>query len=131
MDEKTVTIHFLAYWFTCWIDRSVVPMKTLVKSISFSFWVVFCASTTFAQTGLTDVPINQEMTITTALGVTGLPSSLGSAEDYMAVLRIAPLMAGVRYEVTLTFDAGTDIGYGHSWLDGNPFQSDWALAGGN
>ena len=101
-------------------------MKTLVKSISLSFWVVFCVSTTFAQTGLTDVPINQEKAITTTLGVAGLPSSLGTAEDHMAVLRIAPLTPGTRYEATLTFDAGTDIGYGHSWLDGNPFQSDWA-----
>ncbi|MCE5272790.1 hypothetical protein LLH00_16040 [bacterium] len=73
-----------------------------------------------------EIPVNGEKTATTAQGLTGLPSGFGSAEDYMVVLRLAPLKPGVRYEATLTFDAGTDIGYGYSLVDGDPFQSGWA-----
>jgi hypothetical protein len=79
-----------------------------------------------AQGPWVDVPVNTEKTVTTVQGLAGLPSSLGSAEDYLVVLRIAPLMPGMKYEATLTFDAGTDIGYSHAWVDGNPFQNDWA-----
>jgi len=73
-----------------------------------------------------EVPVNGEKTVTTAQGVTGLPSGFGSAEDYMVVLRLAPLRPGVRYEATLTFDAGTDIGYSYSLVDGDPFKEGWA-----
>jgi hypothetical protein len=72
------------------------------------------------------VPVNTERTLTTALGVTGLSSSLGSADQYMAVLKIGPLTPGQRYEATLHYTGGTDIGYAHSWLDGNPFGRNWA-----
>jgi hypothetical protein len=42
------------------------------------------------------------------------------------VLRIAPLDPGRKYEATFSFDAGTDIGYAHAWIDGNPYEKDWA-----
>ncbi|MDQ5984649.1 MAG: hypothetical protein CSYNP_00344 [Syntrophus sp. SKADARSKE-3] len=78
-----------------------------------------------AQDGIIDVPVNTGKTVTTALGLKGLPSGLGSADAYMAVLRISPLASGKKYEATLTYDAGTDIGYAHAWVDGNPFGKEW------
>ena len=72
-----------------------------------------------------DIGINTEKTVTTVRGLAGLPSALGSAEDYSAVLRIAPLAPGRKYEATLTFDAGTDIGYAHAWVDGSPYEKEW------
>ncbi len=72
------------------------------------------------------VPAGTVGTFTTALGVTGLPSSLGSADQYMAVLKIGPLAPGQPYEGTLYYTGGTDIGYGHAWVDGNPFGRNWA-----
>jgi hypothetical protein len=90
------------------------------------FGLLLGAETAFAQSSITEIPINTEKTVTTVLGVTGLHASFGSPDQYMAVLRIAPFAAGRRYEATLTFDAGTDIGYGYSLVDGNPFGKDWA-----
>jgi len=101
-------------------------MKTPVKFLSFLLCVVLFKGMAFAQSGLVDVPVNSEKTVTSALGLTGLPTTLGSAQDYCVVLRIAPLAPGTKYEATLTYDAGTDIGYGYAWLDGNPFEKDWA-----
>jgi hypothetical protein len=73
-----------------------------------------------------DVPVNTEKSVTTVRGLAGLPSSLGSVEDYRVVLRIAPLRPGMKYEATLTYDAGSDIGYSHAWVDGSPYEKDWA-----
>jgi len=101
-------------------------VKPLVKSLLFFLCVGLYEGKALAQSGLVDVPVNTEKTVTTVQGLAGLPSSLGSAEDYLVVLRIAPLMPGMKYEATLTFDAGTDIGYSHAWVDGDPFQNDWA-----
>ena len=101
-------------------------MKTLIKSLLLLLCMTLCEGMAAAQSGFVDVPVNTEKTVTTAQGLTGLPSSLGSAEDYRAVLRIAPLRPGMKYEATLTYNAGTDIGYSHAWVDGNPFEKDWA-----
>jgi len=101
-------------------------MKTLVKSLLLFFCVILCEGMASAQSGFVDVPVNTEKTVTTARGLTGLPSGLGSAEDYMVILRIAPLRPGMKYEATLTYDAGSDIGYSHAWVDGSPFEKDWA-----
>jgi hypothetical protein len=80
---------------------------------------------TAAQEACIDVPVNTGKTATTALGLQGLPSGLGSADTYMAVLRISPLSSGKKYEATLTYDGGTDIGYAHAWVDGNPLGKEW------
>lgn len=100
-------------------------MKTLMTSLVCTLGMFWCGMA-FAQTGFVDVPVNAEKTVTTVRGVTGLASGLGSPEDYCAVLRIAALAPGRRYEATLTFDAGTDIGYGYSLVDGDPFGKDTA-----
>ncbi len=102
------------------------PVKCLVNSLLLSLCVVLCAATAAAQSGFVDVPVNSERSATTARGLTGLPASLGTADDYMVVLRIAPLRPGIRYEATMTYDEGTDIGFGHAWVDGNPYSPDWA-----
>jgi hypothetical protein len=104
----------------------MAAMKPLVKFLLLFLCLALYESMAFAQSGLVDVPVNTEKTVTTIQGVAGLPSGLGSAEDYVVILRIAPLAPGTKYEATLTYDAGTDIGYGHAWVDGNPFTSDWA-----
>lgn len=101
-------------------------MKTLLKSLIFILALVLGSSIASAETGIINIPVNTEKTITTVLGLTGLPSGLGSADSYMAVLRIVPLVPGQKYEATLTYDAGTDIGYAHAWVDGNPYKKDWS-----
>ncbi len=100
-------------------------MKNVLKSLVFFFMLACWCSTVSAQPVIVDVPVNGQKTVTTALGVKGLPSGLGSADTYMAVFRLAPLLPGKRYEATLTYDAGTDIGYAHAWLDGSPFSKNW------
>ena len=82
-------------------------------------------STPVVQGAYVDIPLNTEKTITTVLGLPDLPSALGSPEDYRVVLRLAPLRSGMKHEATLTYNAGTDIGYAHAWIDGNPYEKDW------
>jgi hypothetical protein len=101
-------------------------MRILVKILVLSLGVIFCAGIACAQSGFVDVPVNTEKTVTTALGLAGLPPGLGSAEEYRVVLRIAPFAPGRKYEATLTYDAGTEIGYSHAWVDGSPFGNDWS-----
>ncbi len=55
-----------------------------------------------------------------------MPGPLGGPDGSYAIFRLGPLAAGKSYAVTLSYDAGTDIGYGHSWLDGDPAAKDWA-----
>lgn len=78
----------------------------------------------FAQAGYVEVPLNRQVQVTTVQGVT-LPSSFGGPDSFYAVLRLGPLAAGTRYEFTLTFDAGTDMGWAVSWVDGDPGGNDW------
>jgi hypothetical protein len=103
----------------------MILMKTLLKSLVILFCIASCAGIAAASGDFVDIGINTEKTITTVRGLAGLPSSLGSAEDYRVVLRIASLAPGRKYEATLTFDAGTEIGYAHAWVDGNPYEKDW------
>ena len=72
-----------------------------------------------------EVPMNGTRQADTVTGF-GLPSFFGSAADCYAVFKLGPLAAGKRYEATLTFDAGTDIGYGMSWIDGDPKGKDFS-----
>lgn len=57
---------------------------------------------------------------------TGLPTFFGAKNECYQVVRFGPLVPGARYEVTLTYDAGDDRGYGHSWVDGSPYGTDYA-----
>ena len=100
-------------------------MKTLLKSLVILFCFVPCAGIAAAQGNFVDIGVNTEKTVTTVRGLAGLPTALGSAEDYHVILRIAPLVPGRKYEVMFTFDAGTDIGYAHAWVDGSPYEKDW------
>ncbi len=59
-------------------------------------------------------------------GYPWMPGPLGGPDQQYAVFRLGPLASGKAYAVTLTYDAGTDIGYGHSWIDGDPAARDWA-----
>jgi hypothetical protein len=54
-----------------------------------------------------------------------MPSAFGSSTYHYIVFRLAPLAAGRRYEMTLTYDAGTDVSYALSWVDGDPAAADW------
>lgn len=73
---------------------------------------------------LVDLPVNGEKSVTTA-PMGGLPTALGAPSDPKVLFRLAPLQPGKRYEVTFTYDAGTDIGYSHAWIDGSPLGKDW------
>jgi len=100
-------------------------MKSLLQYLLLVACVVLCADGVRAEGEFAALSLNSDKTITTAQGVKGLATALGSAEDYMAVFRVASLTPGRKYEATLTFDAGTDIGYGFSIIDGNPYTTDW------
>lgn len=76
-----------------------------------------------AKIGYVDVPINGVQQTTTVTGI-GLPPSFGPQEQFYTVFRIYPLLPGKRYEATLTYDAGTDMGYAHNWQDGEPTSKD-------
>jgi hypothetical protein len=78
-----------------------------------------------AAPGYLEVPVNGSRLAETATGA-GLPSFFGPSDYNHAVFRLGPFAPGKRYEVTLTFDAGTDIGYGMSWVDGDPWGRDYA-----
>jgi hypothetical protein len=104
----------------------MASMRTLLKFLVILLCIVCCGGNAAAQGRFVDVGVNIEKTVTTVRGLAGLPSALGSAEDYHVVLRIAPLDPGRKYEATFSFDAGTDIGYAHAWIDGNPYEKDWA-----
>ena len=72
-----------------------------------------------------EVPMNGSRQAETVAGY-GLPSYFGPADYHYAVFRLGPLSPGRRYEATLTFDAGTNIGYGTSWVDGDPSGKEYA-----
>ena len=42
------------------------------------------------------------------------------------MFKLGPFAPGKRYEATLTYDAGTDIGYAMAWVDGDPSGKDFA-----
>ena len=93
--------------------------------------VVLCAAavllagmSAFGQAGRVDVPLNGSVVVTTVAGV-ALPTSFGGPDSFYAVLRLGPLAAGARVEFTLTFDAGTDMGWAAAWVDGDPAGKDW------
>ncbi len=92
-------------------------------SLAVLLMVAVCTAA-FAAPPYIDVPVNSSGQATTVTGF-GLPQFFGAAGDYYAVFRFAPLVPGRRYEVTLAYDAGTDIGYGHSWVDGDPMGKDY------
>lgn len=86
----------------------------------------WCLTTAAWSAGLVDVPVNSTKTVTTGARPAGLPTSFGGSSDQYTIFRFSGLAPGQRYEVTLAFESGTDIGYAHSWVDGNPFTRDYA-----
>lgn len=77
-----------------------------------------------------DVPLNATRSVTTGGHPAGLPSFFGPGDYSCAIFRFTGLAPGQRYEATLSYESGTDIGYGHSWVDGNPFGRDyWSFTG--
>ncbi len=85
--------------------------------------VIWFTTSASAKMGFVDVPVNSVQQTTTVTGV-GLPPAYGSPEQFYTVFRIFPLAPGKRYEATLTYDAGTDMGYAHNWQDGDPLSKD-------
>jgi len=67
-----------------------------------------------ARTGFHDLQVPSALDVTTVTGVK-LPSFFGAPDQHYAIFKIWPVVHGKRYEATLTFDAGTDIGYATSW----------------
>jgi hypothetical protein len=77
-----------------------------------------------------DVPLNATRSVTTGGHPAGLPSFFGPSDYSYAIFRFTGLTPGQRYQATLSYESGTDIGYGHSWVDGNPFGREyWSFTG--
>lgn len=98
-------------------------MKKLIYIAVLFFTIISFPASANAKTGFVDVPLNTVAQTQTVTGI-GLPSSYGPPEHFYTVFKIYPLAPGKRYEATLTYDAGTDIGYAHNWQDGDPTSKD-------
>ncbi|MGE0156535.1 MAG: hypothetical protein AB7T17_05865 [Geobacter sp.] len=72
-----------------------------------------------------EVPLNATASVTTGAHPAGLPSFFGPSDYSYAIFRFTGLTPGQRYEATISYESGTDIGYGHSWVDGTPFGTDY------
>ena len=103
-------------------------MQTLLKLLMVFFPLTLGASAAEVHGNFVDIGVNTEKRVTTVQGLVGLPASLGPVGEYQAVLRLAPLVAGRKYEATLTFNAEPEhtIHYRHAWVDGDPFGKDWS-----
>lgn len=77
-----------------------------------------------AAPGPVNVAVGGEVSLTTVKGYP-LPGFFGGPDRFYSVVRLGPLEPGRRYEFTLTYDAGDNIGYGVSWEDGNPLESNY------
>lgn len=78
-----------------------------------------------AQTGVVDLPPGGSVAVQTTVLPTPVSTAFGAPSDPKTVFRLGPLAPGRRYQVTFTYDAGGDVGFAHSWVDGNPFGRDW------
>lgn len=77
-----------------------------------------------------DLSLGGARQVTTGTHPAGLPSFFGPSDHFYAIFRFSGLTPGQRYEATISFESGTDIGYGHSWVDGNPLGKDfWSFTG--
>ena len=72
-----------------------------------------------------EVPLNGSASARTAVLAAPVANAFGAAADPKTVFRLGPLAPGRRYEVIFTYDAGGDVGFAHSWVDGSPFGRDW------
>jgi hypothetical protein len=88
--------------------------------------LVLLVSALSASPPYVDVPPGSLKSTVTQAGYAWMPAGFGGPNAPYAVFRLGPLAAGKAYAVTLTYDAGTDIGYGHSWVDGDPAGKDYA-----
>lgn len=97
--------------------------KTLLSVVAL---LVLFASALFASPPYADVQPGSVKSAMTQAGYSWMPGGFGGPNQLYALFRLGPLAAGQAYAVTLTYDAGTDIGYGHSWVDGDPAGKDYA-----
>jgi hypothetical protein len=94
-------------------------MRKLVTLLLICLVALCLGSPATAKTGFHDLQVNSALDITTVTGVK-LPSYFGASDEYYASFKIWPVVPGKRYEATLTYDAGTEIGYATAWIDGDP-----------
>jgi hypothetical protein len=87
--------------------------------------LVIACGTVSAVPSYVEVPMNGTRQADTVTGF-GLPSFFGSTAEYCTVFKLGPFAPGRRYEATLTYEAGTDIGYATAWVDGDPAGKDFA-----
>jgi hypothetical protein len=97
--------------------------KTFLSVVAILMLLV---SALFASPPYVDVQPGSVKSTVTQAGYSWMPGGFGGPNQLYAVFRLGPLAAGQAYAVTLTYDAGTDIGYGHSWVDGDPAGKDYA-----
>ncbi|HOL60112.1 MAG TPA: hypothetical protein PLT64_09670 [Syntrophales bacterium] len=97
-------------------------MKVRMAVVVVATWCLMCGLA-FAKAGFYDLPVNTSVEVTTMTGVE-LPRFYGPPEHYYAIFKIWPVVPGKKYEATLTYDAGDDMGFGVSWIDGDPSGQD-------
>ncbi len=78
-----------------------------------------------AQAGVFPVAPGGMVTVQTQVLSTPLHASFGEPSRPKAIFRLGPLTPGKRYQFTFTYDAGGNVAFAHSWVDGDPFGRDW------
>jgi hypothetical protein len=109
----------IAYTFR--VEAIMKPFTAMIIFLS-------CLSVSaFSQTpapGYLDLGVGVETTVVTKSGFK-LASAFGPTDQFYAVIKIQPLKPGVKYDATFTYEAGTSIYYGQSWVNGDPGKPDW------
>jgi len=104
-------------------------MRTRLVALS-ALLVSFCLATSIWAAEPVEVPLNAAKSLMTGQHPIGLPSFFGPNEHAYAIFKFKDLVPGQRYEATISYESGTDIGFGHSWVDGDPFRSEyWSFTG--
>ena len=92
--------------------------------------IACCLTTASWASGAVELPVGGVKAVSTGQRPAGLPNFFGPGDDSYTIFKLTGLAPGQRYEVTISFESGTDIGYGHAWVDGNPFDKDyWSFTG--
>jgi len=103
-------------------DKEKRGMKRIIFT-AIALGIMFCFTSASAGVGYFDTPLNSPRVATTATGV-GLPAAYRGTGEYHAVFRVFPVVPGKRYEATLAYDAGGNIGLGIAFVDGDPATRD-------
>ncbi|MBN1409993.1 MAG: hypothetical protein JW969_04060 [Spirochaetales bacterium] len=101
-------------------------MKRLVMVLLILGAVVFLSAETKGNVQV--LKLGDASEFSTVSGIK-LPAAFGKKDEYYAVIKITGLKKGNRYQATFNWEGGTDIYFGMTLIDGNPFSKNWRSLG--